>query len=702
MSSRPRSGTNTAPSFRERVRRANAPGPPEESVSFRIVTTVAVVTGLLACESVGELSLAAALAATAAVAIGMLFSYATRSRSHQWLKVVLAAAVIGVFAWFVSQILDAAGTGQLVSIEVPLAGLFTWVLVIHAFDVPARRDLLFSLAAAAALVTVASAQAVSAGFIGFVAVLLVCCIVGLACSWRSMTGSTNLLPLPLLAGSLALIVAIATALVSVLPTPKTAQNLTLPSRLTDFLGLPRNGGLVGGNGSNPTEPSHPGRPGGRIGVGGYIGFAGPLNTADRFSLSSKVIMRVRADSPGYFLGLTYDTWNGQSWIPSRHDRGVSHLSGGSPFEIPAPRLGGTHVRENVQTFYVETPLPNLIFATSYPAEVYFPTKSLIVGHDGSIRTTVAMTPGTVYTVVSGDTEVSPEVLARDPRPLSARVRGFPAVRSALQLPYPYPRVAALARQIVARRHAGTMIAKVEALEHWMALHTKYTTDIPPLRPGQDAVDAFLFGSRRGYCEQISTALAVMLRTLGIPAREAIGYVPGPYDPLSNLYEIQASDAHAWVQVYFPGYGWQNFDPTAHVGLAPGSPGAYLAHVVFSHLPLAPLGAVAGAGAAGYGALSFERRRRRLPRSWAGRSAHRLEHLGRRGGVVRSGTETLAEYAARLEERYPGLHIGRSAALLEKAHYSSRADGPEPSDQERADVATSLNRLAHRVGRLGRS
>ena len=67
----------------------------------------------------------------------------------------------------------------------------------------------------------------------------------------------------------------------------------------------------------------------------------------------------------------------------------------------------------------------------------------------------------------------------------------------------------------------------------------------------------------------------MLRTLGIPAREAVGYVPGPYNPITDLYDIQAKDAHAWVQVWFPGYGWQSFDPTAVVPLANPSPGSTL-------------------------------------------------------------------------------------------------------------------------------
>jgi protein-glutamine gamma-glutamyltransferase len=54
---------------------------------------------------------------------------------------------------------------------------------------------------------------------------------------------------------------------------------------------------------------------------------------------------------------------------------------------------------------------------------------------------------------------------------------------------------------------------------------------------------------------------VMARTLGIPARLTTGYAPGEYNPFTGLYEVRASDAHAWVEVYFPGYGWSTFDPT---------------------------------------------------------------------------------------------------------------------------------------------
>jgi transglutaminase-like putative cysteine protease len=694
----------TRPRLIEQVRRANAPPPPDHSVVFRVATTVAVLTGLFACKSVGELSATATISASGAILAGMAFSYATRTRPWQWLKILLAIAVIAVFASFVSQILTAAHTGQLASIVLPLAGLFTWVQVVHAFDVPARRDLLFSIAAGGALITIAGAQAVDQGFVAYAAVWLLATLVGLSYSWRSMAGLARPPRMITLASSLLTVLAVALALLVVLPQPRASQNLTLPASLAAHLPLSGTG-IVNGTGANPTEPARAGEAGGRIGVGGFLGFAGPLATADRASLSNEVIMRVRADRPGYFLGMTYDTWDGQSWVQSKLERGTTLLTGGSPFQLQQLSSGepvGQQITTNIQTFYVERPLANLLFATDAPTEVYFPARTLAVGNDGSLRTQVALTPGTVYTVVSADEQAPLSVLATDRRPLSGATLPE-GVASALQLPHPYPRVAALARSIVAKAHAHTVAAVVAALESWMGSHTKYSLDIPPLRHGQDTVTQFLFGDRRGYCEQISTSLAVMLRSLGIPAREAIGYLPGPFDPLSDMYDIRASDAHAWVQVYFPHYGWQNFDPTAEVPLAPPNPGSVLLHDALGHLarlPWLPIGLVGGLGASGYGSAAYVRSRRRRPTTLAGLLALRLEQIGAQCGLPRRRSETLREFGDRLDLAFPGLGVPDAVAAIEQACYGSGArDAGDAGDAGDAAAGTPALSAASETIRL---
>jgi transglutaminase-like putative cysteine protease len=654
-------------------------------VTFRLATLLAVVTGIVACAAVGEISAFSAIASTAAVAAGMAFSYLTRSHPWGWVKVLLALAVLGVFVDFVLQVFSAAHTGELSSIEVPLAGLFTWVQVVHAFDVPARRDLLFSIAAGAALVTVAAAQALSAGFLVYVAVWLVASIVALACSWRSMSGGAGRLPVAGLSVATVVVVILAVAFEAVLPPPRASQTITLPNSVTSSLQL-FGGGLTQG-GSNPREPAKAGSPSGPTRVGGFVGFAGPLDTAIRGQLGNEIVLRVRADRPGYFLGQTYDEWNGQSWLENAPGCQSRTLTSNSPFDVSNGIGTGT---ENIQTFYVEQSLPNLLFATSTPQEVYFPAPSLILGCDHSIRSTIAMTPGTVYTVISSDSEVSPSVLLNDHEDVALWRRQFGLD---LQLPHPYPRAAALARSIVRHARNHTIAGTVLALESWIGDHTTYSTNIPPLAKGQDAVDEFLFGTKRGFCEQISTALAVMLRSLGIPAREATGYVPGSLNPLSDLYEVKASDAHAWVQVYMgPSFGWQSFDPTTYVPLSPSSPGTVLLHDIahdLASLPWAPLsGGVVVVCSIG---IAFALRRRRLlrPATRAGRLALRLERIGARAGLARAPAETLGEYRVRLWQRAGTVTgLDHAVRLLEQAAYAGLPLG----ENELSDVECAVDRL----------
>jgi hypothetical protein len=265
----------------------------------------------------------------------------------------------------------------------------------------------------------------------------------------------------------------------------------------------------------------------------------------------------------------------------------------------------------------------------------------------------------------------------------------------LQLPRTNHRVTALATSIT--RGIGSpgdadphTYEKVAAIEEWMTTHVRYTTDIPPLAPGVDAVDSFLFGTRRGYCEQISTATVVMLRSLGIPAREAVGYVPGPYNPITDLYDIQAKDAHAWVQVWFPGYGWQNFDPTATVPLANPAPGSVLARSIghaLGRLPWIPICIVAGAAGI---VVAIRRHRLRRPPTWAHQVAVDLSRGGDRLGCPRRFDETLTAYGARMARVAPSHGAGLVSAthLVERATYG----GIEPSADQIAGALAAARRF----------
>src|ERR1700684_2479248 len=168
----------------EVVKRANRPGPPENSAGLRLACAGAVVTGIAACRAEGELSWAVAATSMVLVSVGMYFSYRTRARPLRWLKPLLALAALAASFWFFRQL-----TGQelydVSTVEDPLALLFVWIQVAHAFDVPARRDLAFSLAGSASLMAVAAAQAVDLGFGVYALVWIAFGLWGLVSMWGS-------------------------------------------------------------------------------------------------------------------------------------------------------------------------------------------------------------------------------------------------------------------------------------------------------------------------------------------------------------------------------------------------------------------------------------------------------------------------------------------------------------------------------------
>jgi len=128
----------------------------------------------------------------------------------------------------------------------------------------------------------------------------------------------------------------------------------------------------------------------------------------------------------------------------------------------------------------------------------------------------------------------------------------------LQLPEIDSRIPTLAR--TATQRATTPYDKAAALENFLKTKYSYTLDLTGT-PGKDPLAHFLFETRAGHCEYFASAMTVMLRTLGIPAREVNGFLPGEYNDLGGDYIVRASDAHSWVEAYFPGNGWIVFDPT---------------------------------------------------------------------------------------------------------------------------------------------
>ncbi len=108
--------------------------------------------------------------------------------------------------------------------------------------------------------------------------------------------------------------------------------------------------------------------------------------------------------------------------------------------------------------------------------------------------------------------------------------------------------------------AGTDEIQARRIESRLRSDFRYTLDTPRTR-SRDPLADFLFVRKAGYCEYFASAMAVMLRTLGIPSRVATGFQSGYFNDVSGVYVIRASDAHAWVEAWIDGEGWRTFDPT---------------------------------------------------------------------------------------------------------------------------------------------
>jgi transglutaminase-like putative cysteine protease len=415
-----------------------------------------------------------------------------------------------------------------------------------------------------------------------------------------------------------------------------------------------------------------------------------LGLTTRPRLSDAVVFTVDAAHPDFWRGSTFDVYKGSSWSSSFRDR--LEILGHDRTKVPvAPELYDEGARSGVefrQTFHVEAAYSDVVFAAP-SARLVETDKLLIRSADGTLRVAGSSSgfgKGAVYTVYSRAMPVTEAKLrAADATPVPGPISGQYA-----EPPATTPRVAALARQITTG--ATTTFDKVRAIEGWLGANTKYSLNAPLSPRGtKDVVDDFLFRSRVGWCEQIASSLVVLARSAGIPARLVTGFVPGTPDALTGRFVVRERDAHAWAEIYFPGVGWQGFDPTASVPLVGNSPsgGSWLTVARRNAVPLAIAGILVVLVVAATPHVVAARRRRNDRRaSWSAGALHRLERAGRKAGRARVPAETPREYALVLAERLGDERLAAVGDTLDAALYS--ASGAPEEDRAVADaVLTSL-------------
>ncbi len=137
---------------------------------------------------------------------------------------------------------------------------------------------------------------------------------------------------------------------------------------------------------------------------------------------------------------------------------------------------------------------------------------------------------------------------------------------------PYAAAYRLASRLAAA--SSTPYAFVQRVERYLSPSNGFRYDQNPPASAY-SLESFLFSSKRGYCQQFAGAMALLLRMGGVPARVATGFTTGKYDSATHQYVVSDLDAHSWVEVWFPGWGWVRFDPTPPSSPTQGSAASLL-------------------------------------------------------------------------------------------------------------------------------
>ncbi|WP_287158236.1 transglutaminaseTgpA domain-containing protein [Chloroflexus sp.] len=292
-----------------------------------------------------------------------------------------------------------------------------------------------------------------------------------------------------------------------------------------------------------------------------------------------LVMTVRSSRLEYWRAVAFDRYDGSGWVNTTGELARSALGVATAEQARTPLAAGETLpvtdrrarRLITQTITLaQERNDDLLSFGGTPLQFSLPAQvEHLVGRDENggitpiyddVSLVTSLTPlgaTTTYTVTA-------LVSVADVQSLRNAGTDYPQwVRERyLQLPANLPaRVRAEAARVIAAANAETPYDQAIAIQDYLRRLT-YSEDIPPPPSNVDLVDWFLFEQQSGYCDYFASAMVVMLRSVGVPARWVRGYASGDYDPEQGVYLVRENVAHSWPEVYFPGIGWERFEPTA--------------------------------------------------------------------------------------------------------------------------------------------
>ena len=288
--------------------------------------------------------------------------------------------------------------------------------------------------------------------------------------------------------------------------------------------------------------------------------------------NAAVVLRIRVDgdparaSDIHWRGIVLTNFDGSRWFTPVQDQTIIMPNPDGDYSFASPRLDRENFSSLHYTVLMEPIATDAIFVASQIATLRGRFGNEVNLPDAPSRRGLLFIDqtGSIFNLAHNNSKIRYEGLSYVPTTPPADLRkapsAFPEAIHAiyLQLPALDPRIPKLAADVTAS--SKNEYDKASAIRNYLIAHYSYTLDLSGSH-GADPLANFLFVRRAGHCEYFASAMTVMLRSIGVPARYVTGFLPGEYNDLGGDYIIRQSDAHSWVEVYFPTYGWVTFDPT---------------------------------------------------------------------------------------------------------------------------------------------
>jgi protein-glutamine gamma-glutamyltransferase len=290
-----------------------------------------------------------------------------------------------------------------------------------------------------------------------------------------------------------------------------------------------------------------------------------LGRIGQIQQSSAVVMHIEIQNDllgAYDLkwrGVALSAFDGRVWTNSYEQTQLRAGFDGTYRLAPVLRNPGTGSGRLIHYRVLMEPLgTNVFFLAERPQSISGNFRPIAVDAGGAVYDLDADHPVNRYEAESRLPDIDVDDLRLAPNNVPGEMEKY------LKLPPLDIRIAKLAEEIAAP--APSNYEKAVAVERYLSTHFGYTLQLPQ-NFTQDPVANFLFERKMGHCEYFASSMAVMLRSLHIPSRIITGFRGGEYNDLTGQYVVRASDAHSWVEAYFPDYGWISFDPTPAASLS---------------------------------------------------------------------------------------------------------------------------------------